>query len=286
VVSSLVREERNVEREFNQIQKLLDYGADPNLGEQLFGNSPLHTAASNGRADIARVLLDGGADPNFPNHENETPLHVAVKAEQTELVHLLVERGADVNVKDVGNLSPWTLAQDKPEIRAILEPLGREVPNTRPAPDELIERLLAIPRFGRAEMKGCLEPEIYSLEQKFDVVLPESYKKFLRLMGKGAGGFLESDHWEAFYPDLLKIGQRERYADYCEDLPSDYFVFASRLGGIFLFFIADGADTVDPPVYSFGDGHGGAFREAYDSFWGFFEEMVVHYEVYHKKGLV
>lgn len=286
VVSSLCRDERNKEEEFNQIQQLLDYGADPNLGESLFGNSPLHIAASKGRADIARILLDGGADPNFQNHENETPLHDAVKEGQVELVKLLIERGADVNIKDVANLSPWSLAQDSPEIRPILEPFGRDIPNANPTPDELIERLVAIPRFDREVMQPCSEYEITFLEQEFNVILPESYKKFLRLMGKGAGGFLETDHWDAFYPYLLEIGQDDQYADYCDDLPEQYFVFASRLGGVFLFFITGGTETDDPPVYAFGDAHDGRFRKIYDSFWGFFEEIVIYYEVYNKKGLV
>lgn len=285
VVSSLVRDDGDEEHIY-QIQKLLDYGADPNLGEHIFGNSPLHIAASKGRTDIARILLDGGADPNFPNHENETPLHKAVKEGHVELVKLLIERGADANIKDVEKLTPWSLAQDSPELRSILEPFGRDVPDTSPTPDELIERLFAIPRFNRDLMRPCSEAVIAVLEEEFNVTLPESYKKFLRLMGKGAGGFLETDHWDAFYPYLLEIGQDDQYADYCDDLPDHYFVFASRLGGIFLFFIADGTDTDDPPVYAFGDNYDGTFRKAYDSFCGFFEEMVIYYEIHNKKGLV
>jgi ankyrin repeat protein len=285
VVSHLVNYEGQ-EDKIHQIQKLLDYGADPNLGEHIFGNSPLHIAASKGRADIARILLDGGADPNSQNHEKETPLHKAVQEGQVALVKLLIERGADVNIKDVEKLTPWSLAQDSPELRSILEPFARDVPETRPTPDELIKRLFAIPSFGREVMRPCSEDEIARLEQEFDVILPESYKKFLRLMGRGAGGFLETDHWDAFYPYLLEIGQDYEYADYCYDLPERYFVFASRLGGIFLFFIADGTETEDPPVYAFGDNYDGTFKKIHDSFWGFFEEMVVYYEVYNKKGLV
>jgi ankyrin repeat protein len=285
VVSQLVNHEGQEDKIY-QIQKLIDYGADPNLGEHIFGNSPLHIAASKGRTDIARILLDGGADPNFQNHENETPLHKAVQNGEIELVKLLIERGADANIKDVEKLTPWSLAQDSPELRSILEPFGRDVPDTSPTPDELIERLFAIPRFGRDVMRPCSEAEIARLEQEFNVILPESYKKFLRLMGRGAGGFLETDHWDAFYPYLFEIGQDDEYADYCDDLPEQYFVFASRLGGIFLFFIADGTDNEDPPVYAFGDNYDGTFKKIYDSFWRFFEEMVVYYEVHNKKGLV
>jgi hypothetical protein len=235
--------------------------------------------------EIARLLLDAGADPNALNHENATPLHVAVKEGRVELVRLLVERGADVNIRDVSKQSPWSMAQSSPEIRAILETFGQDLAQHKPTPDELVARLMAIPGFKRSGLWPCSDKEIEQLEQAFDLTLPASYKKFLRLMGKGAGGFLISDHWEAFYPDLFELGQSAEYQDACDDLPAQYFVFASRLGSVYLFFIADGADD-DPPVYAFGDDHDGGYKKIYDSFWGFIEDMVIYYEVYNKKGLV
>jgi ankyrin repeat protein len=279
VVSNLGTDEHDEER-LGQIKQLLDYGADPNIAESLFGHSPLHIAVSNGRMDIARQLLDGGADPNFQNRAKETPLHVAVKNGSVELAQLLIEHGADVNIRDISKHSPWELAKDSAELRPILEPLGRDIPDIPLTPDELIERLVALPDFSRYDFEPCSEGEIAILEQRFNVVLPESYKKFLRLMGKGAGSFLISDHWEAFYHELFEIARRDDYARRCADLPDDYFVFASRLGGIYFFFIADGTNTDDPPVYSFGDGREGTFRKSYDSFWGFIEEMVDYYEYY------
>lgn len=284
VVSHLCRDERNEEEKFNQIQQLLDYGANPNLGESLFGNSPLHTAASKGRADIARLLLEGGADPNFQNHYKETPLHAAVKEGHIELVKLLVERGADVNTKNASKRSPWDLVQDSTELRPILEPLGRDVPDMHPTPEQLVERLLALPEFSEDDLLPCSENDLDIMGRLFDFIFPESYIKFLRLMGRGAGGFLETDHWDAFFPALLKIGQQEQYADYCRDLPEHYFVFASRLGAVHHFFIEDETDMDDPPVYSFGDGYDGTFRKTYNSFWDFFEEMVIYYEIHSKRG--
>jgi ankyrin repeat protein len=285
VVSKLGADQRG-EKEVEQVSLLLKLGANPNVGDNVYGDAPLHTAASYGRVDIARILLDGGADPNFQNHRNETPLHKAVEKESVTLVQLLVERGADVNIRDISKQSPWELVQDSPELRALLEPFGRDIPLIPPTPDELVERLVALPGFSRADFWPCSEAEIAQLEQEFNVVLPESYKKFLRLMGRGAGSFLISDHWDAFYPELLEIARREEYASRCAGLPDDYFVFATRLEGLYFFFILDGTDTDDPPVYSFGDGREGTFRKSYDSFWGFFEEMVEYYEFYSKKGLV
>jgi ankyrin repeat protein len=276
-------DEKRDEERLAQIGLLFDFGAEPNIGDSLRGESPLHIATEYERMDIARLLLDGGADPNFKNHANETPLHTAVEKKSIELVQLFVERGADVNLKNINKKSAWDLVQDVPELRTILEPHARDIADVPPTPVELVHRLLDLPRFDEEDFQPCPEGGIAQLEEKFDVVLPETYQRFLRLMGAGFGGFLETDHWDAFYPYLLDMGQQEKYAQRCDDLPEKYFVFASRLAGVYLFFIADGTND-DPPVYSFGDGHDDKYRKAYDSFWGFIEEMVIQYEYYSKMG--
>ncbi len=49
------------------VAMLLDHGADPNLPEREFGNTPLHAAANSGTeagCDIVRQLIAKGADVN------------------------------------------------------------------------------------------------------------------------------------------------------------------------------------------------------------------------------
>jgi ankyrin repeat protein len=83
---------------------LLAAGGDPNAREPKKGaETPLHWAASSDDTDVARVLIDGGADVDVPDGSIGTPLENAVGYACWNVARLLVERGARVD-----NL--WTAA--------------------------------------------------------------------------------------------------------------------------------------------------------------------------------
>lgn len=145
--------------------------------------------------------------------------------------------------------------------------------------EKLIQRLLAVGVVAEKEFKGCTEQDIAELEEQHGVKLPESYKIFLRRMGRGSGQFLKSDHWFVFY-DNLTCGLGGKYQD--EDvlgfkLPENYFVFASRLGDFHIFFVADGRNN-DPPIFGWDDN--GYRGQIYQSYWDYIEDMVEYYEEY------
>src|SRR5258708_39236877 len=58
------------------------------------GNTPLHIAAAKGLADIAKLLIDAGADVNTHGHDGWTPLHYAVVGHSMDTIQLLVQRGS------------------------------------------------------------------------------------------------------------------------------------------------------------------------------------------------
>jgi len=64
----------------------------------------LALAAQHGHAEIVRLLLDAGEDPNRfnpeGNHAHSTPLHHAAVAGHDAVVRLLVERGARLDIRD------------------------------------------------------------------------------------------------------------------------------------------------------------------------------------------
>jgi ankyrin repeat protein len=57
---------------------LIDCGLDPNVRNN-DGWTPLHSAAYRCHIDVARVLLDRGADPTIRDNNGRTPLEIGSK---------------------------------------------------------------------------------------------------------------------------------------------------------------------------------------------------------------
>ena len=64
-------------------------GSAPTMGKR--GSTPLHFAAAMGHANIVKILLDCGADPNARDCDKMRPMDAARAAGQRKTVHLLEE---------------------------------------------------------------------------------------------------------------------------------------------------------------------------------------------------
>ena len=78
----------------------------------IWGGEPtaLHVAVENGRADVAGLLLEAGADPNHPSdkYDGWTPMLIAAGRESRELVDLLRAHGAHVGAWEAAALGDLT----------------------------------------------------------------------------------------------------------------------------------------------------------------------------------
>lgn len=94
------------DRDAEVVSELLKHGANPNAWhaeepDRVFPLHPLHVVTS--KLELARLLLDHGADIHALDHEQSTPLHSVCGGPTTQL---LIERGADVNFRDARGMTP------------------------------------------------------------------------------------------------------------------------------------------------------------------------------------
>lgn len=100
-----------VRQDIDGVRQAIQDGAD--LSKRSGGAPPLHLATMIGSADIARLLIDGGADLDGRDAIGRAALHYAALGTpeaDAEMVQLLIDAGADVNAKDHRGCLPLDLA--------------------------------------------------------------------------------------------------------------------------------------------------------------------------------
>jgi uncharacterized protein len=80
------------------VKQHIKAGTDLNEKDPFGGSSPLISAAVFGKPDIAKVLIDAGADINFKNKDGSTALHTAAFFCRPEIVKMLLDKGADKTI--------------------------------------------------------------------------------------------------------------------------------------------------------------------------------------------
>jgi ankyrin repeat protein len=93
------------------IEHFIEKGADVNYKNTSDGWRSLHYAISCGSDDMARLLIEKGADVNAIADDGTTPLILAAKNDSVFIAKLLLEKGADVNWRDMKKKSAMSYAK-------------------------------------------------------------------------------------------------------------------------------------------------------------------------------
>lgn len=127
------------------VKQHIEAGTDINRKDAMSGSTPLITAASFGKNEIAKALIDAGADLTPKNNEGATALHVAAFFCRVEIVQMLMDARADKTSRNNFGATPretvmGPFAEVKPFYEMLqqqLAPLGmqldlNEIEKTRP----------------------------------------------------------------------------------------------------------------------------------------------------------
>ena len=107
---------------------LLEYGADPGLHATNPSKvNALHSAVAKENYELCKLFIDYGVNVNAAQMQNVTALHAAAHRGNLKLVQLLVENGADVNLPmDNGDTAIAIAERDgHNEVKAYLEEVSK-----------------------------------------------------------------------------------------------------------------------------------------------------------------
>ena len=92
----------------HDIAKILatEHPKDVNSRSFVDGSTPLHLTWRQGHVDVARMLVERGADVSAQDGDGRRPLHWASRYGYVDMARMLVERGADVSAQDKDGSTP------------------------------------------------------------------------------------------------------------------------------------------------------------------------------------
>lgn len=83
----------------NRVKEMLDQSTDVNT-KDVYGHTPLMSAAWGGHISIVEALLEKGAEVNAKAKYNRTALMYAVARDHSTIVKILLDSGSNINAKD------------------------------------------------------------------------------------------------------------------------------------------------------------------------------------------
>ena len=115
----------------NDIESVNQYilsGSDIDKKDPFGGSSPLISAVIFDKKEIAKILIQAGADLNFRNNDGSTPLLNAAFFGRVDIVQLLLNKGADKTIKNnTGATAYQSVVGDFNEIKPIYDMVSQSL---------------------------------------------------------------------------------------------------------------------------------------------------------------
>jgi len=102
----ITMQEAVVTGNLDAVKQHIEAGTNINEKDALSGSTPLITAITFGKNDIAQTLVDADADLSIKNNDGATALHVAAFFGRVEAVQMLMDAGADKTMKNNFGATP------------------------------------------------------------------------------------------------------------------------------------------------------------------------------------
>ena len=127
------------EGDVDAVRQHIAAGTDPNTQHPTNGSTPLIVAATFGHTEVARALIQGGADLEIQNSDGSTALHAAAFLCHEDIVRSLIEHGANRDARNgTGSTALQSVAGPFSEVKpiynllqAVLGPYGLELDYAR-----------------------------------------------------------------------------------------------------------------------------------------------------------
>lgn len=114
--------------DLDAIKQHIQAGSDLDEREPTIGSSPLISAAVFGKTEIARALIEGGADVNLKNNEGSTALHSAAFLCRLEIVEMLLENDADKELlNNYGSTALQSISAPFADVKFIYDQFSKDL---------------------------------------------------------------------------------------------------------------------------------------------------------------